>query len=388
MVGVGTRDYARAERAHERELERRVKDVDVRVGIRRGDPGWQEPPTRGRIYEWSAKSRARMVKVLCSLDYAPMVEQHEAGRIPAMVTLTVPGDWLAVVPTFEHFKAAVEVFKTRYRRSWGERIVGPWKLEFQRRGAPHLHVWMCPPHGEAGRRYAHGGLSFPKWLSATWSDCIDAQDPLERANHLLAGTGVDYTEGLRATDPKRAAVYFVKHGALTGKEYQHRVPDEWLEAGGSGRFWGYWGLEKGLATVHVSDRDALAAARILRRHSRAQRRRIALRRPRGWVQSKYPEVIGLAGAYVVEACERRRRRRRPTHTRAVQVRRGRGWASVNDGPAMAAALARQLEQLRVPPTAAEALEGWRTMRQLAAADLERNRVAGAAHVHGGRCCPG
>ncbi len=34
----------------------------------------------------------------------------------------------------------------------------------------------------------------------------------ERRKHLLAGTGVDYAEGIKITDPRRMAVYCAKYG--------------------------------------------------------------------------------------------------------------------------------------------------------------------------------
>lgn len=64
-------------------------------------------------------------------------------------------------------------------------------------------------------------------------------DPEERRKHELAGTGINYAEDLRASDPKRVAVYFTKHGTFGAKGYQHRVPEPWQGPGkGPGRFWG------------------------------------------------------------------------------------------------------------------------------------------------------
>src|SRR5207249_5060118 len=66
---------------------------------------------------------------------------------------------------------------------------------------------------------------------------------------ILAGTGVDYAEAHKCSDPKRLAVYFGKHGQYRSKEYQHNVPEAWQAPGkGPGRFWGYWGLKIGRAS--------------------------------------------------------------------------------------------------------------------------------------------
>ncbi len=68
--------------------------------------------------------------------------------LPAMITLTYPGDWLTVAPSADavkrvHFKALAK----RWQRNWGHPLRCVWKLEFQRRGAPHLHLFTVPPGG-------------------------------------------------------------------------------------------------------------------------------------------------------------------------------------------------------------------------------------------------
>ena len=72
-------------------------------------------------------------------------------------------------------------------------------------------------------------VDFKRWLSITWADIVNHPDPEQRRRHLAAGTGVDYAQGIKLTDPRRMAIYFAKYGtAITGKEYQHRVPAEWI----------------------------------------------------------------------------------------------------------------------------------------------------------------
>lgn len=60
--------------------------------------------------------------------------------------------------------------------------------------------------------------------------------------HRLAGTAIDVRNGLKTRDPKRLAIYFIKHSSpnLHGdKEYQHIDPEAWRSPGhGPGRFWG------------------------------------------------------------------------------------------------------------------------------------------------------
>jgi ribosomal protein L37E len=92
---------------------------------------------------------------------------------------------------------------------------------------------------------------------------------------VTRGTGVDYAEGIKFTDPRRMAVYFAKYGTSGSKEYQHQVPQEWItsylvcedcgreydqardecpdcgcpeaelvDTGSGGRFWGDRGLRR------------------------------------------------------------------------------------------------------------------------------------------------
>ncbi len=207
-------------------------------------------PKRDKISDWSAKSRTNMVRTFCAIDWTPFVDKVAAGATPALVTLTLPGDWLTVAPDGESYKVLVQKFRKRYFSTWGEQIAGAWKLEFQRRGAPHLHILTVPPTGVSKR----GGLPFAQWLSLAWADIVAHPDPEERRKHLAAGTGVDYEETLRYGDPKRISVYFSKHGTFADKEYQNVVPEEWREPGkGPGRFWGVWVLEVVKANVEIAD---------------------------------------------------------------------------------------------------------------------------------------
>jgi hypothetical protein len=366
MIAVNSKDFARAERTAEREIDRHEKDVDYRTGqfnqrhaqcctewhdaddemigprrecIHLDDPFGPDlvaTPTRF-ISEFSRRSRTRMRKYLSQLDFEPMY--RDRTRRPAMITLTYPGDWLTVVPTGQVLKAQMKKFRKRFERAWGETLYAVWKLEFQRRGAPHIHMLMIPPHGEAG------GLNFKHWLSRTWAAVVAHPDPEEYRKHVEAGTGIDFTEGLRARDPKRVADYFAKHGLFRDKEYQHIVPEEWQQPGCTpGRFWGYWGVQKKVAVVEVDQDVATLAGRTLRRWSAAQGVTREVTRPRykgGQAVSEYPEVIGLAGKLLMLAHSQVSYRK--VRTRARYMKNNRGFVLVNDGAAMAEQLARSLD---------------------------------------------
>lgn len=279
-----------------------------------------------------------MVKTFCQIDYSGLLD--DPTRLPAMVTLTYPGDWLTVAPNGKAAKAHLQALGKRYQRAWGEELRCLWKQEFQRRGAPHFHLLMVPPHGANA-----DGQHFRTWLSSAWADIVDHPDPEQRRRHVLAGTGVDFAQGLKSTDPKRVAVYFSKHGSFSAKEYQNCVPDPWQQPGqGPGRFWGHWGLEPARVGVRVSPQDGIKLGRLLRRwaHAQGTTRQVTVRRVRGGaVTSGYSEVIGLTGSNVLHS---RTVRYRNSRVRVSRLPNNRGWVSVNDGAAFSSQIARWLAQ--------------------------------------------
>jgi hypothetical protein len=374
VIEVRSKDFARAERAAEREVHRHEVDVDMLAQYVGEHGEFPEDPDPTRVIsEWSSKSRANMMNMLSLLDFNPMYSNPT--RVPGMVTLTYPLCWLSVAPTGREVKKHMKAFRKRYERAWGEPLRCVWKLEFQQRlvrdenrnlvrdengdpiplacpcdvctelgddgHAPHIHMLMVPPHGTVD------GMQFRQWASWAWADVVAHPVPEQYANHLRAGTRVDINEGLRASDPRRTAVYFLKHAQFQAKEYQHTVPQAWQQPGdGPGRFWGYWGLHKASAVVELDQDVAVVAGRTLRRYAAAQSVTRQVRRPRvprgRILATEDYEVIGLAGAYLVES--RRALKFRKTRTPARRLKGNRGFLLVNDGPAMATQLARYLNQ--------------------------------------------
>ncbi|NYV76274.1 hypothetical protein [Streptomyces sp. UH6] len=425
MVQMVRPDVARRARTEVRQQEAVPKDADALAAwlvegqrdgesyeefeIRLGRVSGDVPLTEREITEWSQKSRTNMIRVLSSLDWSPLFADW---ALPAMSTLTYPGDWVPVAPDGKTAKGHLETFFKRFERAWGAEWMGVWKFEFQRRGAPHFHLLSVPPSGTAGafadaafadrmaafergersskprrRTVEHHGLGFKEWLSATWTDIVfaaieDDMDAAEaetgepdprrehvaehRRRHLGAGTNVSFEKGAKASDPKKVAVYFAKHGSFKAKEYQHVVPEEWREPGkGPGRFWGYRGVKKLIREVELAADDAQFVARTLRRLKSRTRiwdptkdngpgkrkgghrwikatRVVEVRRyPEGLrpAYSGYSDVIGLAGAlYAAGPKPRRRKVRRPVR----RFVRPAGFTVENNAPELVETLTRAL----------------------------------------------
>lgn len=319
MVSIRNQDYAKAERTYERQVQAKRSAIDMAVAAFQETGEWpQDPESSREVTGWSRKSRARMVERLCQLDYTAL---FPTGRLPAMITLTYPEDWLTVAPNGKAAKKHLKAFRKRWNRTWGEDLACVWKLEFQRRGAPHFHLLCSPPHGQT-----KDGESFRAWLSRTWAEVVGHPDIEQYRKHRAAGTGVDWNDGLRSTDPKRVSVYFTKHGAFQAKEYQHCVPQEWQAPGqGPGRFWGYWVLEPATQTVEIDPQHAVDAARLIRRWARAQ----------GTTRQVTKERVDTTTGRIYY---------RKTRVRVKRLAGGRGFVSVNDGAAFTSQLARWLNQ--------------------------------------------
>ena len=101
--------------------------VEVSASFQSGAARRSSP--RGVVVGFSAASRRRLFRVASAVDWSVYGQS-------LFVTLTYPGDFPL---DGRRVKRDLAVF----RRAWARRFGvarGMWKLEFQRRGAPHLHL--------------------------------------------------------------------------------------------------------------------------------------------------------------------------------------------------------------------------------------------------------
>jgi hypothetical protein len=354
MIRLRTFDPVRADRSREAAISgarAAIADQAARL-LETGDSSASCEPAGGsngkssgdatnRITSWSAKSRVNMLRTLASIDYSPLTA---SGRPPAMVTLTYPGRWEEVVPSADVMRRHLRALLERFYRAYGYRVVGVWKREFQRRGAPHLHLHMVPPI-DLVNAYGQVGIDFREWLALSWVDIVGPSPVCdhgsgcvlggfcpdsERARMLAAHrhpSVVDVREGMRSADPKRLSVYFTKHGALSAKEYQNEAPALWLADGqGIGRFWGVLGLRKAVSIVEVTDAERVALARLLRRWQRASNSYSAPRPV--WRYSEARRRIDPTTGRVIRSGWYRRNVSRPVK----RMRGSSGFLALNDGP--------------------------------------------------------
>lgn len=183
---------------------------------------------RGEITCLSDAARER----LANRAWALGAEGHEPE---VMVTLTAPANWERVYICDEYgealgagrlLKAHLQAFRKRLERFLKRHGVTAWSalwfLEFQKRGAPHLHLMLfgCKL-SERVRR------ALRNWCGGAWSSVVGNPDRRELAKHRRAGTQV-------ARMRCKHFGYAVKYAT---KAEQKEVPHYFRDVG---RFWGCW----------------------------------------------------------------------------------------------------------------------------------------------------
>jgi hypothetical protein len=162
----------------------------------------------------------------------------------AMLTLTYPAE-------FPCDGRLVKRHLTLMRKWLTYREIGAfWFLEFQRRGAPHFHLFVT---GEVDKDE----------LSSAWYKIVGSGDE----KHLRAGTNVE-----RIRKPHAIAAYAAKYAA---KVEQKSVPEGYEEVG---RFWGTFGGVKVTPTAQIvgTIKDISPLVRVIRNLDNANRRKLGL----------------------------------------------------------------------------------------------------------------
>jgi len=230
-----------------------------RPGLNRSMP--RPDAKRGRIKEWSPKSRMLLKCVLAGLERKALAVSH-------FVTLTYPADFPAPE---DHgiYKNHLRVMGQAMRREFGEGCSAVWKLEFQKRGAAHYHFIVFGLGDDL--------VKVRKWFARRWFEIVASGDD----KHLRAGTQVDTARSVGG-----AMSYLCKY---FDKADQTRP----------GNFTGrYWGKVNGRALPKASqviltfesDREANMLARSMRKiiayQVNASRWKRALSEGGHWMQAR------------------------------------------------------------------------------------------------------
>lgn len=134
---------------------------------------------RGVVVGFSESSKRSLRRKLMAVPWQKYAESSrfaESGRA-YFITLTYPAIWSE---DWQVWKRDLDVFLHRLKRRFAQLQGLIWKLEYQRRGAPHFHIVAF-----FASRVEKGFLR--SWLAPGWFESVGSGD----ANHLLAGTSAD-----------------------------------------------------------------------------------------------------------------------------------------------------------------------------------------------------
>jgi hypothetical protein len=205
---------------------------------------------RGSVVGFSRASRKRL------MDWYNRIDRVWRARA-LFITLTYPREFSS---DWSDWKRDLDALVKRLRRRW-PRSALVWRMELQRRGAPHFHllVWGIP--------------RVPiSWLSRAWYEIVGSGD--ER--HLRAGTQV---AGI--WNDKKAFFYISKYVAKIGDD---------VAAAALGRVWGVRGrqyIPAAVVCIRLTRRQFYEVRRVIR----AWVARV-LRRARMWGRGRGGGITG------------------------------------------------------------------------------------------------
>jgi hypothetical protein len=210
--------------------------------------------TRGKVTEFSDDARRRMRKVLLATPWQryTMPKNSHLAR-GAFMSATYHEQWPT---TAEGLQAHRIAFKKRLRRRWPG-VQDLWRLEEQKRGAPHWHI-------VAVFRQPLKRAEFRRWFARAWNEVAGYGSRehymLHRRRRGQDGAACEFLYG----DGRKLQCYLSKYvSKADGGNGGH----EW------GRRWGRssdWPQETG-ALFTISLADAVELARRVRRWGRGSR---------------------------------------------------------------------------------------------------------------------
>lgn len=200
----------------------------------------EERAKRGKVAGFSQKSRMRLMRTLASV---------RRDNLPFFVTLTFPADY----PDISKAKRFLDTFIKRLVRKFPE-AAGVWKLEPQKRGAPHFHLLIWGVEDD----------DLSMFTPKAWYEIVGSDDP----NHLLWHKGKLGNKHCVQRIEKQRGVFWYASKYMS-KEVNETYAD-W------GRWWGVFhrsNLPFGeVVNVEVSEKKAIEFIRYMRRFARLRSR--------------------------------------------------------------------------------------------------------------------
>jgi hypothetical protein len=237
---------------------------------------------RGPITDFTAGARRRLRQETLDYDldyYTAPAKGASSGRA-LFTTLTYP---LQYSDDWEGWKADKRAFERRLQRRYPDLHGELWRLELQKRGAPHFHLLVFFEN-EVKR------ASFLRWARQAWYEIVGSGD----LKHLRHGVDVRVMYG-RGWRVMRYLLKYMTKPLGRGAKQEHE--DGTAVSPAIGRTWGHWGAIRKVPTTRLAltGPAAVEFARRMRRYfKQSGPGRWAQRMRRTHCNSSYT-ILGVGG---------------------------------------------------------------------------------------------
>ena len=183
-----------------------------------------KPPKRAEIKTFSFRSRRRLLLGFAKLNKTKL-------KKPKMLTLTYPSSYS---DQWERWKRDLDVFVSKHLLVKLPNVFVMWKLEPQKRGAPHYHLLIF---SDCSNTLEQVYQLKDEW-KRVWFNIVGSGDP----NHLKVGTWVGFNsnQGKRKTnftDWKEVSGYVSKYLGKTHEGFKDHLGNP---INFTGRYWGIY----------------------------------------------------------------------------------------------------------------------------------------------------
>lgn len=188
-VAAGAVGVAAKQRVYICHISHREAKLSIFAGmvkVKQTQPEQTGGGRRGLISGFSAAARKRMLEFLAKLRGLPNKSAFVTLTYPSIYP-DAPAEWKRHLDTF---------FKALRRLRGADGCFAVWRIEAQKRGAPHFHLLIFG--------YPSGLQRFRKWVAARWYQIVASGDQ----RHFYAGTQVN-----KITSRHHACAYAAKYAA-------------------------------------------------------------------------------------------------------------------------------------------------------------------------------
>src|SRR5437868_998126 len=211
---------------------------------------------RGKCVGFSPASRLRMKKRLAKLNIK--------GKYCFFITLTYPERY---IKDMRLSKRDLDVFRKAFAREFDTFVGGFWRLEYQKRGAPHYHMLLISDKAVSKKKII-------EFIEKRWPEIV-------RTSYLReGGNEKEYRQHYEKHKKSGHNVQFMKSREMVTNYISKYISklDDTILPDGTGRMWGQWQFNgkqldfSASETGHLAREEMVILKRMVRKHKEASNR--------------------------------------------------------------------------------------------------------------------